>query len=131
MPLSLFTAERVDLSLLRLAHYCGTSPSHFQGFVLLTNYQRYIDEFIKWGTQQVQDPNSGYISVIGPQDTVIKHMDGSGTGEHPDLVSLPQMPAYHLVRQDRLGITMININVGPSNAKTITDHLAVLRPHCW
>jgi len=20
---------------------------------------------------------------------------------------------------------------GPSNAKTITDHLAVLRPHCW
>jgi hypothetical protein len=21
--------------------------------------------------------------------------------------------------------------VGPSNAKTITDHLAVLRPHCW
>jgi AMP nucleosidase len=26
---------------------------------------------------------------------------------------------------------MINIGVGPSNAKTITDHLAVLRPHCW
>ncbi len=26
---------------------------------------------------------------------------------------------------------MINIGVGPSNAKTITDHLAVLRPQCW
>jgi AMP nucleosidase len=25
----------------------------------------------------------------------------------------------------------VNIGVGPSNAKTITDHLAVLRPHCW
>ncbi len=29
------------------------------------------------------------------------------------------------------GITMVNIGVGPSNAKTITDHIAVLRPHAW
>jgi nucleoside phosphorylase len=29
------------------------------------------------------------------------------------------------------GITLINIGVGPSNARTITDHLAVLRPLCW
>ena len=41
------------------------------------------------------------------------------------------MPAYHLVRDDHEGITLVNIGVGPSNAKTITDHLAVLRPHCW
>src|SRR5439155_1372123 len=46
-------------------------------------------------------------------------------------VHLPQMPAYHLVGRNREGITLINIGVGPSNAKTITDHLAVLRPHCW
>jgi AMP nucleosidase len=26
---------------------------------------------------------------------------------------------------------MINIGVGPANAKTITDHVAVLRPHAW
>jgi len=26
---------------------------------------------------------------------------------------------------------MVNIGVGPSNAKTITDHVAVLRPHAW
>ena len=44
---------------------------------------------------------------------------------------LPQMPAYHLVRKDHSGITMINIGVGPANAKTITDHIAVLRPHAW
>ena len=31
----------------------------------------------------------------------------------------------------RDSFTMVNIGVGPSNAKTITDHLAVLRPHCW
>jgi AMP nucleosidase len=41
------------------------------------------------------------------------------------------MPAYHLVRPDGSGITMINIGVGPANAKTITDHVAVLRPHAW
>ena len=44
---------------------------------------------------------------------------------------LPQMPAYHLVKDNHDGITLVNIGVGPSNAKTITDHVAVLRPHCW
>jgi AMP nucleosidase len=34
---------------------------------------------------------------------------------------LPQMPAYHLVRNDRAGITMVNIGVGPVSAKTISD----------
>ena len=44
---------------------------------------------------------------------------------------LPQMPAYHLRRSDNSGITMVNIGVGPSNAKNISDHIAVLRPHAW
>src|SRR3546814_9290481 len=43
----------------------------------------------------------------------------------------PQMPSYHLVRDNHKGITLINIGVGPSNAKTITDHVAVLRPSAW
>ena len=33
--------------------------------------------------------------------------------------------------RDGRGVTLVNIGVGPSNAKTITDHLAVLRPHGW
>jgi AMP nucleosidase len=41
------------------------------------------------------------------------------------------MPAYHLKRSDGTGVTMVNIGVGPANAKTITDHVAVLRPHAW
>jgi AMP nucleosidase len=41
------------------------------------------------------------------------------------------MPAYHLVGEGRDGVSLVNIGVGPSNAKNITDHLAVLRPHCW
>ena len=42
-----------------------------------------------------------------------------------------QMPAYHLVHPDRQGVSLVNIGVGPANAKNITDHIAVLRPHCW
>ena len=41
------------------------------------------------------------------------------------------MPAFHLIRPNHSGISMVNIGVGPSNAKTITDHIAVLRPHVW
>ena len=48
-PLSLFTAPRVDYSLHRLRHYTGTAPEHFQNFVLFTNYQFYIDEFVRLG----------------------------------------------------------------------------------
>jgi AMP nucleosidase len=42
-----------------------------------------------------------------------------------------QMPAYHLIGPGNAGISLVNIGVGPSNAKTITDHLAVLRPEAW
>ena len=41
------------------------------------------------------------------------------------------MPAYHLTAPGRAGITLVNIGVGPANAKTICDHLAVLRPEAW
>ena len=41
------------------------------------------------------------------------------------------MPAYHIKKKGHAGITLVNIGVGPSNAKTITDHVAVLRPHAW
>jgi len=54
-PLALFTAARVDYSLHRLRHYSGTAPEHFQNFVLFTNYQFYIDEFIKLGHQMMAD----------------------------------------------------------------------------
>ena len=51
-PLALFTAPRVDCSLHRLRHYTGTSPEHFQNFVLFTNDQFYIDEFIAPGERE-------------------------------------------------------------------------------
>ena len=135
-PLALFTAPRVDYSLHRLRHYTGTRPEHFQNFILFTNYQFYIDEFIKLGRELMTDTTTdhGYEAFIEPGNVIIRRadlapQDGDATGSAPP--HLPQMPAYHLVRGDHAGITMVNIGVGPANAKTITDHIAVLRPHVW
>ena len=134
LPLSLFTASRVDYSLHRMRHYTGTVPEWFQNFVLFTNYQFYIDEFVKLGHEEMNRPDSEYIAFVEPGNVVTRRvglpreaMDSLGAPPP----RLPQMPAYHLVRKDGAGITMINIGVGPANAKTITDHVAVLRPHAW
>jgi AMP nucleosidase len=133
-PLSLFTAPRVDYSLHRLRHYTGTAPEGFQNFVLFTNYQFYIDEFVRLGHAEMAKLGSEYTAFIEPGNVVTRRagMPAQATdalGAPPP--RLPQMPAYHLVRPGHGGITMVNIGVGPANAKTITDHIAVLRPHAW
>lgn len=112
-PLALFTAPRTDVSLQRLKHYCGNTPKHFQNYIIFTNYQFYIDGFIEIGRRQAG--KNGYTEFIEPENNG----------------RIPQMPAYHLKMEGNEGITMVNIGVGPSNAKTITDHIAVLRPHAW
>jgi AMP nucleosidase len=128
-PLALFTAPRVDLSVQRLKHYTGTTAKHFQKFVIFTNYQFYVDEFTRYGLELMQQPGGeGYAAFVEPGDVVTSV--GGGT-EGKKLARLPQMPAYHLKRADGTGITLVNIGVGPSNAKTITDHVAVLRSHAW
>ena len=141
-PLSLFTAPRVDYSLHRLRHYTGTSPGAFQNFLLLTNYQFYIDGFVALGHTEMANPDSEYIALIEPGNVVTfrqgldpddKQIVLDAVLGHPGVAPerLPQMPAFHLIRRDRSGISMVNIGVGPSNAKTMTDHVAVLRPHAW
>ena len=133
-PLALFTAPRVDYSLHRLRHYTGTGPDHFQNFVLFTNYQFYIDEFVRMGHAAMADPTSEYCAFVEPGNVITRRVGlpaepRDALGAAPP--RLPQMPAYHLVRGDSAGITMVNIGVGPANAKNITDHIAVLRPHAW
>jgi AMP nucleosidase len=130
-PLALFTASRVDYSLHRMRHYTGTAPEHFQNFVLFTNYQFYIDEFIRLGHQWMNDPASDYVAFVEPGNVVTPRVGTGGHASGSAPARLPQMPAYHLVRRGHGGITMVNIGVGPANAKNITDHVAVLRPHAW
>jgi AMP nucleosidase len=97
--LFLFGPERMALSINRLEHYTGTPAEQFQRYVLLTNYSWHVEEFRR-----------ALPECTGP--------DSDGR----------QMPAWHYPLPGRAGVTIINIGVGPSNAKTITDHLAVLRP---
>jgi AMP nucleosidase len=84
--------------------------------------------------QSSDDADSGYIAFVEPGNLVTRRVGqavapGDAYGTQPP--RLPQMPGYHLIRADGSGISMVNIGVGPANAKTITDHIAVLRPHCW
>jgi AMP nucleosidase len=127
MPLAPFTAQRVDYSLARLSHYTATDPVHFQNYVLFTNYQFYVDEFEAFARQALADPALGYTSFVATGNQEISGPDDLITGT----AKMPQMPTYHLKRADGNGITLVNIGVGPSNAKTATDHIAVLRPHAW
>jgi len=134
-PLALFTASRVDLSVQRLKHYTGSHAGHVQQFILFTNYQFYVEEFVRMGLAMMA-PDAGhtdYVAFVEPGDVETPNQTltpgARESGTRP--ARLPQMPAYHLKRADGSGITLINIGVGPSNAKTITDHLAVLRPHAW
>ncbi|MDT8857724.1 AMP nucleosidase [Paracoccaceae bacterium Fryx2] len=126
-PLAPFTAQRVDYSLARLAHYTATEPAHFQNHVLFTNYQFYVDEFEAFARAQLADPASDYVAFVAPGNHEITGPDTA----LPVITKMPQMPTYHLKRADGQGITLVNIGVGPSNAKTATDHIAVLRPHAW
>jgi AMP nucleosidase len=131
-PLTLFDALRTDFSLARLAHYTGTPPEQTQSYVLFTNYHRYVDEFIRWGLAQLSRPDSPYQQLCLPGGVTI-----TAATANPERIAADsgwrrhQMPGYHLTAPGRRGVSLINIGVGPSNAKTITDHLAVLRPEAW
>ncbi|MCW1430136.1 AMP nucleosidase [Novosphingobium sp. JCM 18896] len=130
IPLSLFDGLRTDFSLARLAHYTGTPAEHFQRYILFTNYHRYVDEFVDWAGQQLGKDEFTALSGAGglyldkPTENARERMSDTAWRRH-------QMPAYHLIAPGREGISLVNIGVGPSNAKTICDHLAVLRPEAW
>lgn len=130
-PLSLFEAPRVDYSLQRLRHYTGTPYEDTQQFILFTNYHRYVDAFTAWAIRQLKEDNH-YESFSAAGNVSV---DADTPNAHAVVEGAPwrrfQMPAYHLKAPGGRGITLVNIGVGPSNAKTITDHLAVLRPQCW
>lgn len=97
--LFLFRAERAALSIDRLEHYTGTAAEHFQRYVLFTNYEMHVEAFLELHPDAQRPTRPGV-----------------------------QMPAYHHCIDGHAGITLVNIGVGPANAKTVTDHLAVLRP---
>ncbi len=130
LPLAPFPAQRIDYSLHRLVHYTATAPEHFQNYVLFTNYQFYIDEFCRLARGMMRKGDTAYESFVEPGNVITLSGESEPSSGTPP-PRQPQMPSYHLKAGKQKGITMVNIGVGPSNAKTITDHIAVLRPHAW
>ena len=131
-PLSLFDGPRTDFSLARLKHYTGTPPEHFQHFVLFTNYVRYVDEFVRFSIDALRDPDSQFTSLSVPGGLFERcDLEGAEAQIAAGSWRRHQMPAYHLMTEKGDGVTLVNIGVGPSNAKTICDHIAVLRPEAW
>jgi len=131
-PLALFDGLRTDFSLARLKHYTGAPAHHTQNHILFTNYHRYVDEFVAFACHELRREDSPYTSLscsggilLDRESATIEAAQGDGTWRKH------QMPAWHLMAPDGQGISLVNIGVGPSNAKTICDHLAVLRPHSW
>jgi AMP nucleosidase len=130
-PLALFGAARVDYSLHRLYHYTGTDPEYFQNFVIFTNYQFYVDVFARLCREQMASGHLNSDAFVEPGNVTTRNSRlGGGTGGIAS-ERMPQIPAFHLVEHGHRGITMVNIGTGPSNARNITDHVAVLRPHAW
>ncbi len=136
-PLALFDAVRVDYSLRRLVHYTGTDWRAIQPWILLTNYHRYVDQFVQWALEELRREDGVHEALIMPGGVSVTREQAHDVEAEELMARSPwhrhQMPAYHLTRREGCGegVSLVNIGVGPSNAKTITDHLAVLRPHCW
>jgi AMP nucleosidase len=130
-PLALFDAPRVDFSLARLKHYTGSPADEVQPYILFTNYNRYVEEFVRWGCEMLGE-GGAYRRLVCPGGVTFTETDRDPEAAIASaLWRKVQMPAYHLAADDGRGVSLINIGVGPSNAKTITDHLAVLRPQAW
>ena len=113
----------MDYSLHRLRHYTGSAPDWFQNFVLFTNYQFYIDEFVKLGAALMADPDGAYEAFVEPGNVVTRRagcsaLPGDADGAPPP--RLPQMPAYHLVRTDGAGITTPVVTTAPGRASAGT-----------
>ncbi len=131
-PLALFRAARIDYSLHRLYHYTGTDPEYFQNFAIFTNYQFYVDAFTLMCRQRMASGDPAGEAFVEPGNLVSYNARlGKTNPSAAPPQRLPQMPAYHLVEPAGDGITIVNIGTGPSNARNITDHIAVLRPHAW
>ena len=129
LPLFHFAPHRFDVACKRIEHYTGIPADGVQQFILFTNYAMHTTEFVKYGLAELVKGDTRYTHMLLPNGEKVT-ANNAATCEY-NLDSRYQMPRYDLCTADGDGITIINIGVGPSNAKTITDCLAVLRPECW
>lgn len=131
-PLFHFGPQRFDIACARIEHYTGIEVGTVQKYILFTNYAMHTTEFVRFGLRELASEESRYTALVLPNGETIHSNDAVALDvDELTLTSRFQMPRFDLITAAGDGITMINIGVGPSNAKTITDCLAVLRPEAW
>ncbi|APT91621.1 AMP nucleosidase [Corynebacterium phocae] len=131
-PLFHFGPQRFDIACARIEHYTGVEVDTVQKYILFTNYAMHTTEFLRFGLRELVRADSRYTALVLPNGETLHSDDALDIDlDELTLVSRFQMPRFDLITAGGDGITMINIGVGPSNAKTITDCLAVLRPEAW
>ncbi len=99
-PLALFSADRIDLGVHRLQHYTATKAKHFQRFVLFTNYQRYVDEFVSHAKAEITTGKE-YVRFVEPGEVVTANprlTQEPSTGETPRATTAPRTAAGPIPR---------------------------------
>ena len=89
-PLALFDGARVDFSLRRLVHYTGSDWRHVQPWILLTNYHRYVDQFIRHGLDMLRD-DTRFTRMVLPGNVIIERGMEEGEAQATG-VPLPVAP---------------------------------------
>ncbi len=69
-----------------------------------------MDEFCAYARKLMADGGGGYDSFVEPGNAITRAGESEPSSGIP-LQRMPQMPAYHLQRDDHSGITMVNIGV--------------------
>ena len=101
LPLALFDAVRVDYSLRRLVHYTGCDWRDVQPWILLTNYHRYVDQFVRHGLERLASGAEGFERLVLPGGISVSRAEAATADPAAVIAASPwhrhQMPAYHLV----------------------------------
>ncbi|MEO0972095.1 MAG: AMP nucleosidase [Pseudomonadota bacterium] len=159
--LTFYSALRTDYSLSRIEHYLHTPSSAVQPYIIFTNYELYVRAFVatflvsaakgegtltvagrtsdgtygqrfdrEGAAREIEKLSTG--DYADDEDALIDHLIDRMNAEPALLRKGGQMPGYHFAStSDAPSISLVNIGVGPANARTITDNLAVLRPRVW
>ena len=99
--------------------------------MIFTNYQFYVEAFARLGESSWARGARLLEAFVAPGNVITQR--ASRRRHRPAIAPercrrcrpfISSSPATEALR-------MINIGTGPSNARTITDHVAVLRPHAW
>ncbi len=102
-PLALFDGVRTDYSLRRLVHYTGSDWREIQPWILLTNYHRYVDGFVRYGLEKLASGEGDFERLVLPGGISVTRGEAASADPAALIAASPwhrfQMPAYIFPQQ--------------------------------